>query len=824
MASSNIARLGVVLGMDTAEFTASVNKAIAENQKLSREIKRQSNAAEAEIIRLKHATDDYGKTLTQVELVQRQISSGAFMRASDRHKQDLLAQAAALDAIAASSKKAAGGMNAFQKQSLMYQTTDFFTQVASGQSVMIAAIQQGGQLKDTMGGLGNMFRMLAGFITPAAVAIASVVVVVGTAAYGFYAGSKEVHEFNKNLILTGNYAGTTYSQILSLSKGLSDDLNINLTTSRDAFFAVAASGQFTQTSLASVAESIGLISKISGMTAQEVSGKLIPVLDGSAASTKKLNDAYHFLTFSQYKQIEALADAGKKQEAIKLTTDLLNGSLKSQEENLGAILKLWNGLANVFSTIKSALLDIGRTDDAEAAIKRLNKEILSLTEKGTLPGSNLRYDKNTIAEEIESRRKEIAEYELKVKNAAEKAKSAQAAQKKIEGDVKGGGIGSEIKKAAENAKLEFEEKLKQREAYANEMGKIDIEAERQTFDAIAKFNQKQHDEQGARTTLNEQNLSLELTAIAIDRANKTDAYRKSILAKELEEFQKSENEKAAATIAKENEIYAWRISAEESFQQHVNKTKSSMNELMLRQQMIGASNLELQMALRHLETLKEIEAVQKNMLLDKQDQAVEIDRINRKEQMDMMLLTATDKFVKVKEMTDSVFGNMTSAIDNFVKTGKFAFKDFAASVIRDLIAIQMKAQATSLFSAGLKGLGIGVPSGAIGGGGGFGTGANFGNMDLGGFFADGGNPPVNQVSVVGERGPELFVPRSAGTIIPNNALASMGGGGQTINYNGPFIQSMSAIDTQSGLQFLAKNKQSVWSAYQSANRGIPMSR
>jgi phage-related minor tail protein len=77
--------------------------------------------------------------------------------------------------------------------------------------------------------------------------------------------------------------------------------------------------------------------------------------------------------------------------------------------------------------------------------------------------------------------------------------------------------------------------------------------------------------------------------------------------------------------------------------------------------------------------------------------------------------------------------------------------------------------------------------------------------------------------LVGERGPELFVPRSSGSIVPNHML----GGSQqapTINYNGPYIASMSAIDTQSGLQFLAKNKQSVWSAYQSANRSIPMSR
>ena len=37
-------------------------------------------------------------------------------------------------------------------------------------------------------------------------------------------------------------------------------------------------------------------------------------------------------------------------------------------------------------------------------------------------------------------------------------------------------------------------------------------------------------------------------------------------------------------------------------------------------------------------------------------------------------------------------------------------------------------------------------------------------------FADGGRPPTNKLSIVGEEGPELFVPDTAGTIIPNDAF------------------------------------------------------
>ncbi len=50
-------------------------------------------------------------------------------------------------------------------------------------------------------------------------------------------------------------------------------------------------------------------------------------------------------------------------------------------------------------------------------------------------------------------------------------------------------------------------------------------------------------------------------------------------------------------------------------------------------------------------------------------------------------------------------------------------------------------------------------------------------------FADGGRPEVNKLSIVGEKGPELFVPDTAGTIIPNDAFAeargAMGLGGSS---------------------------------------------
>ena len=78
-----------------------------------------------------------------------------------------------------------------------------------------------------------------------------------------------------------------------------------------------------------------------------------------------------------------------------------------------------------------------------------------------------------------------------------------------------------------------------------------------------------------------------------------------------------------------------------------------------------------------------------------------------------------------------------------------------------------------------------------------GTGAEFGSA-LGGMFAGGGRPPLGIPSLVGERGPELFVPDIAGTIIPHHALAAhfMQQAGPQINL--PFLPGTGASAAEPG--------------------------
>ena len=112
-------------------------------------------------------------------------------------------------------------------------------------------------------------------------------------------------------------------------------------------------------------------------------------------------------------------------------------------------------------------------------------------------------------------------------------------------------------------------------------------------------------------------------------------------------------------------------------------------------------------------------------------------------------------------------GSMTAqqALANLFQRTADAFLDMAAQMIAK--QIQMK-----LLGIGLRFFGgVSTDTAAPFITGGFNEKFDTGLLN----FANGGRPPVGRPSIVGERGPELFVPNSAGTIIPNHAMGGMGG-------------------------------------------------
>ena len=169
---------------------------------------------------------------------------------------------------------------------------------------------------------------------------------------------------------------------------------------------------------------------------------------------------------------------------------------------------------------------------------------------------------------------------------------------------------------------------------------------------------------------------------------------------------------------------------------------------------------------------------------------------------------AMNTAAQVRRGFDSMVSSMNSGLANFVKTGKFNFKDFTKAVIQDLITIYLQAQmtqilmntigmATNLFSAGSAAAGGGnnlIPIGAT-------------TMRAIGGPVRGGNPYI-----VGERGPELFVPNQTGRIVPDVAA----GGGQENQRASSVIYNINAVDAASFRDLIARDPEFI---YQITERG-----
>lgn len=161
---------------------------------------------------------------------------------------------------------------------------------------------------------------------------------------------------------------------------------------------------------------------------------------------------------------------------------------------------------------------------------------------------------------------------------------------------------------------------------------------------------------------------------------------------------------------------------------------------------------------------------------------------------------ATNMAKQGAETFNAMSTSVNQAIDKFVQTGEFSFSDLATSFAKMLLQMEMKALAAEA-SGWMKSLFSGGSSGGGGGGSILGAiGSLFG-------FAEGGQPPVGKASIVGENGPELFVPKTAGTIVPNNKLSGIGGG-QTTNVTNVTNNhyTVNAVDAKSVAQLFAENR------------------
>jgi lambda family phage tail tape measure protein len=171
-------------------------------------------------------------------------------------------------------------------------------------------------------------------------------------------------------------------------------------------------------------------------------------------------------------------------------------------------------------------------------------------------------------------------------------------------------------------------------------------------------------------------------------------------------------------------------------------------------------------------------------------------KVGTKDAFDKFKEDANDAGKQAADSFSTFTSGMEDAFVQFVQTGKLSFKSLANSIIADLVRIAVR---RAIVAA------IGGPLGSL-----FGM-ANGGPVQ--------GATPI----IVGERGPELFVPQSAGKIISNSSLKGSGqntggttGGSPTVvNYN------IQAVDASSFRSLVAKDPSFIYAVTEQGRRSQP---
>jgi len=245
------------------------------------------------------------------------------------------------------------------------QITDIFTSLAGGQKPWLVAIQQGGQLKDSFGGIVPAARALLGAITPLAVGIGLAAAVIGGFAVATLQGYRETQAYERALIASGNAAATTAGQIgvvkdrVGAATGEYGDAQVALT-------ALAAAGTVAGDTLALAASAAVNLAVLTGASVEDTTQKVIALAKAPSAQLIELNQQYRFLSVEVYQHVRALEAQGRAQDAARLAIETFarvhEQRVQEAYARAGSLERAWIALGRVIGGVWQTIKNIGRDD------------------------------------------------------------------------------------------------------------------------------------------------------------------------------------------------------------------------------------------------------------------------------------------------------------------------------------------------------------------------------------------------------------------------------------------------------------------------------
>lgn len=226
------------------------------------------------------------------------------------------------------------------------QITDVVTSLASGMPIWLVAIQQGGQIKDSFGGIGNTFKVLMSYLTPARILIGGVVGTVAALAKAGYDAYDSQRTLQKALIMTGGYAGSSATEIKSLVDEIAGSTAVATSGQiLEVATAVAKTGKFTKDELKTITKATADWVATTGESTEKVLGYFEKISKDPIKGLAELNESFNFLDKGQLTYIATLEKTKGKVEAVEYATELFAKTMKDRSDEIAEtatpLEKMW---------------------------------------------------------------------------------------------------------------------------------------------------------------------------------------------------------------------------------------------------------------------------------------------------------------------------------------------------------------------------------------------------------------------------------------------------------------------------------------------------
>lgn len=265
----------------------------------------------------------------------------------------------------------ANKLTGMQAQQLSYQLNDLFVQISSGQSPLMALIQQGSQLNGTFGGIGGTFRALGTLITPTTAAIGGAAVAVGGLAYAYMQGAAQSKAFNDAVLLSGNYAGQTNGSINRLAESVAESTKTSTGSVREFANALIATGEIGPRAMGLATDAVVRYGEATGKTAQEAAADFAKMARDPAKFAQELNKSWNLWTAAELEAVEAMQEGGRVGDAQVAVLTKMQERLQGLHKNLGDVENAQRTLTTGMGNLKDAFFAIGRDRTLEDRLKEL---------------------------------------------------------------------------------------------------------------------------------------------------------------------------------------------------------------------------------------------------------------------------------------------------------------------------------------------------------------------------------------------------------------------------------------------------------------------